>query len=152
MTAFSARTAVNPLTDFMVDDVGTTVDRGEFELFASEPFSMLETSPGNFQAGYRVGEGVTVDDLASRGAMSARTLNRRFRSALGIPPGEWLQRERLGLAQRLLEGTDEPIATVARRAGYESPATMRAQFAARLRTSPRAYRDTFRGRPQVAAV
>ena len=99
----------------------------------------------------RIGEGITVDDLASRGAMSARTLNRRFRSAVGIPPGEWLQRERLGLAQRLLEGTDEPIAAVARRAGYESPATMRAQFAARLHTSPRAYRHTFRGRPQAAA-
>ncbi len=93
-----------------------------------------------------VGEGITVDDLASRGAMSTRTLNRRFRSALGLPPGEWLQRERLRLAQQLLESSDDPIAGVARRAGYDSPATMRAQFASQLHTSPRAYRETFRGR------
>jgi AraC family transcriptional activator FtrA len=89
--------------------------------------------------------GIGVDDLATRGAMSARTLNRRFRAAIGMPPGEWLQRERLRLAQRLLERTDDPIEIVARRAGYDAPVTMRAQFAARLRTSPRAYRRTFRG-------
>jgi transcriptional regulator GlxA family with amidase domain len=78
--------------------------------------------------------------------MSPRTLTRRFRSAVGMTPGEWLQRERLRLAQRLLERTDDPVDAVARRAGYESAVTMRAQFATRLRTSPRAYRQTFRGR------
>ena len=57
-----------------------------------------------------------------------------------MPPGEWLHRERLRLAQRLLERTDDPIEVVARRAGYDAAVTMRAQFAARLQTSPRAYR------------
>ena len=42
-------------------------------------------------------------------AMSPRTLTRRFRAAVGMPPGEWLHRERLRLAQRLLERTDDPI-------------------------------------------
>jgi transcriptional regulator GlxA family with amidase domain len=89
--------------------------------------------------------GITVEDLARRGAMSTRTLTRRFGSTIGMPPGEWLQRERLRLAQRLLERTDHPVDVVARRAGYDAAVTMRAQFAARLRTSPRAYRRTFRG-------
>jgi transcriptional regulator GlxA family with amidase domain len=93
-------------------------------------------------------EGITVDDLAARGAISPRTLTRRFRSAVGMPPGEWLHRERLRLAQRVLERTEDPIAAVARRAGYDSAVTMRAQFATRLQTSPRAYRQTFRGRPR----
>lgn len=92
-----------------------------------------------------LGGGLSVDDLARHGAMSPRTLTRRFRAAVGMPPGEWLQRERLRLAQRLLESTDDPIDLVARRAGYDSPTTMRAQFATRLSTSPRAYRRTFRG-------
>jgi transcriptional regulator GlxA family with amidase domain len=96
--------------------------------------------------------GITVDDLARRGAISPRTLTRRFRSAVGMPPGEWLHRERLRLAQRLLERTEDPIEAVARRAGYDSAVTMRAQFATRLQTSPRAYRQTFCGRrPPVAA-
>jgi len=59
-------------------------------------------------------------------------------------PGGWLADERLRLAQRLLEQTDGPVERVARRAGYGSPATMRAQFAARLGTSSLAYRRTFR--------
>jgi len=88
--------------------------------------------------------GLSVDDLARRAAMSPRTLTRRFRATAGVPPGEWLQRERLRLAQRLLESTDEPIERVARGAGYDSSVTMRAQFATRLKTSPRAYRKTFR--------
>jgi AraC family transcriptional regulator, transcriptional activator FtrA len=91
-----------------------------------------------------LGSGVSVDDLARKGAMSPRTLTRRFRAAVGMPPGEWLQRERLRLAQRLLESTPDPIELVAKRAGYDSNATMRAQFATRLHTSPRAYRRTFR--------
>ena len=43
----------------------------------------------------RLGEGITVDDVARRAAMSPRTLTRRFRGVVGVPPGEWLQRERL---------------------------------------------------------
>ena len=89
--------------------------------------------------------GVSVDDLARRGAVSHRTLTRHFRAAIGLAPGEWLQRERLRLAQRLLETTSDPIESVARRAGYDTSSAMRAQFTARLRTSPRAYRRTFRG-------
>jgi AraC family transcriptional activator FtrA len=90
-------------------------------------------------------DGLSVDDLARHGAMSPRTLTRRFRTSVGMPPGEWLQRERLRLAQRLLERTDDAIERVARRAGYDSSTTMRSQFAGRLGTSPRAYRKTFRG-------
>ena len=87
---------------------------------------------------------MTVDDLARHGSVSPRTLNRHFRAAMGMPPGGWLQRERLRLAQRLLETTDDPIEHVSRRAGYDASVTMRAQFALRLHTSPRAYRRTFR--------
>jgi transcriptional regulator GlxA family with amidase domain len=89
--------------------------------------------------------GLSVDDLARRAAVSSRTLTRRFRTSVGVSPGEWLQRERLRLAQRLLETTDVPVDQVARDAGYETSAALRAQFTARLHTSPRAYRLSFRG-------
>jgi AraC family transcriptional regulator, transcriptional activator FtrA len=91
----------------------------------------------------RLGDGIRVDDLATHAALSTRSLNRHFARHLGTTPGEWLAQERLRLAQRLLEQTSDPIALIARRAGYASPATLRAQFAARLRTSPGAYRETF---------
>ena len=106
--------------------------------------ALLDWGQANLDAG------ITVDDLVRRAAMSPRTLTRRFRAAVGMPPGEWLYRERLRLAQRLLERTDDPIEVVARRAGYDAAVTMRAQFAARLQTSPRAYRQTFRASPVAA--
>jgi transcriptional regulator GlxA family with amidase domain len=100
----------------------------------------------------RLPSGISTGELATRAAMSPRTLTRRFRAAAGISPGEWIQCERLRLAQRLLESTEYPIDTVARRAGYGSVATMRAQFGRRLHTSPRAYRETFHGGTSVAEV
>jgi AraC family transcriptional regulator, transcriptional activator FtrA len=92
----------------------------------------------------RIPAGLSVGDLAQRAAVSPRTLTRRFRQATGLAPGEWLQGERLRLARRLLATSDDPIERVARHAGYDTPVAMRAQFARRLRTSPRAYRRTFR--------
>ena len=65
----------------------------------------------------RLADGISVDELAARAAMSPRTLSRRFRAAIGMSPGEWIQRERLRLAQRLLESTDHPLELVARLAG-----------------------------------
>jgi AraC family transcriptional regulator, transcriptional activator FtrA len=94
----------------------------------------------------RLPAGIDVGDLAQRANVSPRTLTRRFRAATGAAPGEWLQGERLRLARRLLETTDDPVATVARLAGYATAGAMRAQFGGRLRTSPRAYRRTFRAR------
>jgi len=95
-------------------------------------------------AAMHVADGLTVDDIARHASVSPRTLTRKFRAATGLPPGEWLQRERLRRARRLLESTDTPVQQVARGAGYDSSATMRAQFALHLHTSPRAYRKTFR--------
>lgn len=92
----------------------------------------------------RIPAGLSVDDLARRAAVSPRTLTRRFRQATGLAPGEWLQGERLRLARRLLETSDDAIERVAQNAGYETPVAMRAQFARRLHTSPRAYRRAFR--------
>jgi transcriptional regulator GlxA family with amidase domain len=91
----------------------------------------------------RLDSGIDVGDLARRASVSPRTLTRRFRRATGLPPGEWLARERLRLAQRLLETGSDPLTLVARNAGYDSETTMRSQFAGRLGTSPRAYRQTF---------
>jgi transcriptional regulator GlxA family with amidase domain len=92
----------------------------------------------------RLDEGLSTDDLAARASMSPRTLTRRFQAAAGMPPGEWIQRERLRLAQRLLQTTEHSVEQVAGRAGYGSVAAMRAQFARRLQISPRGYRETFR--------
>jgi AraC family transcriptional regulator, transcriptional activator FtrA len=91
-------------------------------------------------------ETVTVADLAERSAMSARTFARRFLASTGTTPLAWLTRERLRFAQRLLETSDAPVDLVARESGFGSPDNLRKHFARTLRTTPQAYRRTFRAK------
>lgn len=89
-------------------------------------------------------EEMGIDDLAARAAMSARSFMRHFKATTGTTPVAWILAQRIRLAQRLLETTDLPMELVAERAGFGSPVTMRHHFAQRVRTSPQAYRRTFR--------
>ncbi|MDQ3639940.1 MAG: helix-turn-helix domain-containing protein [Actinomycetota bacterium] len=86
----------------------------------------------------------TVADLARRAAMSPRTFARRFRSTTGTTPNQWLLRQRLLLAQRLLESTEQPVELVATHAGFGTAANLRQHFRRSIRVSPNAYRRSFR--------
>lgn len=87
----------------------------------------------------------TLDSLAQRALMSRRTFTRQFRQTTGATVGAWLLGERLTRAQQLLETTDEPIDTVAQRAGFGSTASLRQHFLEAFRTSPSSWRRAFRG-------
>jgi AraC family transcriptional activator FtrA len=87
---------------------------------------------------------VTVRDLADRAAMSPRTFARRFLASTGVTPYQWIVRERVRLAQRMLETTDLPIDAVAVNAGFCTADNLRKHFGRAVRTSPHAYRDSFR--------
>jgi AraC family transcriptional regulator, transcriptional activator FtrA len=89
-------------------------------------------------------EPVTVADLAARSAMSPRTFARRFVASTGTTPLAWISRERIRLAQRLLETSDLPVDMVARSSGFGGPDNLRKHFSRALRTTPQAYRRTFR--------
>jgi AraC family transcriptional regulator, transcriptional activator FtrA len=91
-------------------------------------------------------EPVTVEDLAARAAMSPRTFARRFLASTGTTPYRWLLRQRIQLAQRLLETTDLPIDRVAAASGFSTAANLRKHFSRAVRTSPQAYRRTFAAR------
>ncbi|WP_445526391.1 helix-turn-helix domain-containing protein [Streptomyces cyslabdanicus] len=92
---------------------------------------------------------VTVEQLAARAHMSPRTFARRFQQETGTTPYRWLLRQRVLLAQRLLEGTDETMDTIADRTGFGTAAALRHQFVRALGTTPNAYRRAFRG-PRAA--
>ncbi|AZP20320.1 helix-turn-helix domain-containing protein [Streptomyces aquilus] len=95
-------------------------------------------------------EEVAVEQLAERAHMSPRTFARRFQQETGTTPYRWVLRQRVLLAQRLLEGTDETVDAVAGRTGFGTAAALRHQFVRALGTTPNAYRRTFRG-PEAAA-
>jgi AraC family transcriptional regulator, transcriptional activator FtrA len=88
-------------------------------------------------------ECLSVDDLARRSAMSPRTFARRFRDTTGTTPHQWLLRQRVLLAQRLLETTDLSVDVVATRCGFGTATNLRQHFQRIVRTSPTSYRRTF---------
>ncbi len=89
-------------------------------------------------------EPITIEELASRAAMSPRTFARRFRASTGATPYQWLLRQRLALAQRLLETDDAPIELVASASGFGTATNLRKHFQRVLCTGPQAYRRNFR--------
>ncbi|WP_199551209.1 helix-turn-helix domain-containing protein [Streptomyces sp. N35] len=95
-------------------------------------------------------EEITVEQLAERALMSPRTFARRFKEETGTTPYRWLLRQRLLLAQELLEGSAETVDAVAGRAGFGNAAALRHQFLRALGTTPHAYRRTFQGPARAA--
>lgn len=88
-------------------------------------------------------EPVSVEDLAARSVMSPRTFARQFLASTGTTPYKWVLRQRVQLAQRLLEMSDLPIDSVAEKSGFSTAANLRKHFSRTVHTSPQAYRRTF---------
>jgi transcriptional regulator GlxA family with amidase domain len=93
----------------------------------------------------RLGETVTLGQMAAREASSVRNFTRRFREEVGTTPMAWLTQQRVEHARELLEESDLPVDQVAERAGLGTAANLRQHFQAVLGTSPSAYRAVFRG-------
>jgi AraC family transcriptional regulator, transcriptional activator FtrA len=92
----------------------------------------------------------TVESLAVRANMSPRTFARRFRAETGTTPYSWLTAQRLLLAERLLEETDEPVEVVAERAGFGTAPVLRHHFGQHRHTTPQAFRRAFRRGHEIA--
>lgn len=91
----------------------------------------------------RLGEPLTVADLAARARVSPATLHRRFRAQLGTTPLAWLTAERVTLARRLIERGEERLDVVAARSGLGTAANLRARLRRETGLSPSAYRRRF---------
>jgi transcriptional regulator GlxA family with amidase domain len=98
---------------------------------------------------HHLDEETTVEQLAALAHMAPRTFARRFQQETGTTPYRWILRQRVLLAQELLEASDETMDAIAGRAGFGNAAALRHQFVRSLGTTPQAYRRTFRG-PKAA--
>lgn len=87
---------------------------------------------------------LTIADLADRSAMSPRSFARHFVATTGSTPYQWLLRQRVQQAQRLLERTDLPVDVVAERVGLGDATNLRKHFRRVLSTNPHSYRTAFR--------
>lgn len=79
-------------------------------------------------------------DIAARTGLSVRRMEGLFRAAFGLTPGAFNLDLRLQAARRLLTDTRHPVAVVAMRCGFSSPATFTRAFAKRFALSPTAFR------------
>lgn len=84
-----------------------------------------------------------VQCMAQHAGLNIRTLSRRFRSATGASPIDYVQSLRVEVARRLLEETVEPVDDVGVKVGYEDSASFRRMFIRKAGLSPAAYRKRF---------
>ena len=94
---------------------------------------------------------ISVDQVVQAGTISRRSLERRFRQALGRSPLEEIRRMQVENAQSLLAATDLPMPAVASRCGMVSAERLSVMFRQETGQTPTAYRRQFRlGRDEAA--
>lgn len=86
------------------------------------------------------GKAWTVDDLAREVALSRSALAERFTELVGESPIQYLMRWRLALAAQSLRSTDDAIARICERSGYESEAAFSRAFKREFGMPPAAWR------------
>lgn len=87
------------------------------------------------------GEVRNVAALVRASGVSASKLHEAFRVFLHTTPAEWLTRQRVMMARRLLFTTSRPVAEVAFEVGFESLSAFGEQFRRLSRTTPQALRN-----------
>jgi AraC-like DNA-binding protein len=83
----------------------------------------------------------SVNALAAMCGLSASQLSALFREHLGVSPLRFQVQLRMARARELLDGTDLPVAAVARRTGYEDPMYFSRQFTREHGMTPSRYRE-----------
>jgi transcriptional regulator GlxA family with amidase domain len=89
---------------------------------------------------------IVMTQLAEKFGMSTRTLNRRFKAALGISPLDFLQEVRINIAKDLLKTSNLSINEIVDKVGYQDTGFFTALFKKHLATTPMAYRETVRAK------
>lgn len=86
---------------------------------------------------------ISLDDIADNIATSSRTLSRRFNSAMGMSPVNYLQKVRIEAAKRLLENSGMHLEAIIERVGYHDVSSFRRLFMRITNTTPHEYRKRF---------
>jgi transcriptional regulator GlxA family with amidase domain len=99
-----------------------------------------DLSPTREWAMQRLGEPLTVRDLAEQANLPRRTFIRHFTTETGMPPMHWVALQRLLSARRLLETSDWSVERIAAATGFGSAANFRTHFRRHVGTTPSVYR------------
>jgi len=91
-------------------------------------------------------EPIRVVDVLDVITVSRRSLERRFRAALGRGIGEEIRRSHMERAKGLLSETEMPISLVATNSGFSEPKQLSAVFRQEMEMTPTEYRRRSRAR------
>jgi AraC-like DNA-binding protein len=132
------------ILDRLCDVLMIQVLRHEFEtgtlsigLLAGLADRQLAPALGAIHA--RASEPWQLESLAREACMSRARFTEHFRNVVGMPPGEYLTRWRIGLAQDLLR-KGIPVKVVSSQAGYTSAPAFTRAFTSLVGVSPRQWR------------
>ncbi|MBP2543260.1 GlxA family transcriptional regulator [Acinetobacter guillouiae] len=88
-------------------------------------------------------EQISIETLARNFNVTLRTLIRRFKAALDLPPNSYIQMIRIEAAQKRLEETDQSIDLIMQSVGYLDPSSFRRLFRKKTGLTPLEYRCRF---------
>ncbi|MFT4166577.1 MAG: helix-turn-helix domain-containing protein [Microlunatus sp.] len=88
----------------------------------------------------RLAEPITVAGLARRAGLSSSRFAHLFTEQVGISPMRYLERQRMRLAEQLLDLTPRTVGEIARTVGFEDPLYFSARFRAYAGMPPSSYR------------
>jgi AraC family transcriptional regulator len=82
---------------------------------------------------------LTLAEIAHEVGMSPYHFS-RIKLSTGLPPHQYVMRQRIERAKALLTNTDLPVGVVAQEVGFASPSHFAQQFRRLVGTSPRSFR------------
>lgn len=98
----------------------------------------------------RVGDDLTVDDMARTAMYSKFHFSRMFRHVTGVSPGRFLSAVRFQEAKRLLASTSLSVAEISNRVGYSSLGTFSTRFKSSVGVTPTEYRRSGMSIPPIS--
>lgn len=100
----------------------------------------------------RLGESISLDDLAGEACLSPFHFARLFRQATGLAPHQYLIERRIRSAQQMIAREGSSLAEVALDTGFGSQANFCRAFRKATGISPKAYRELYRSRPVAVGL
>lgn len=94
----------------------------------------------------RLGQPVSMANLARHLGLTSRTLNRRFRQATGMSPQAYLQSLRISTARELLKHSNLNMGEIAWQIGLQDASYFSQLFRQHCGVSPLHYRESVRGK------
>jgi AraC family transcriptional regulator len=94
-----------------------------------------------------LGGKLSLEQIAAEFGLSVSHFSRAFRISTGLPPHQWLLRQRVKVAKQLMTVRDLPLSEIAISAGFANQSHFTRVFSASVGVSPAAWRRETQGAP-----